>query len=363
MTHSPDLSFSFLKNLDIPPAWETAAEKFLATGAATLVLGGPDTGKSTLCKYLIYRAYAAGEVSALIDLDLGQSHLGPPGALGLGLFPPRQPGDQGLFPEGLYFIGQTSPVGAVLEVAVGCRTLADQALAKGVSRLVVNTSGLITGPAAYRLKQAEVELLKPALVLALAREEELAPLLRVLEGDAPILRLPVSPLAVRRGMEERRHYRQDRFRRYFAKAQALEFSLTDITWWGPPFGWGKPLAPEDLHRWSGLLGFEVLYGTAGDPSFALLVEDTPMRPLRSDLPEGIRLFSRSSVEYSLTGLWDRSRRTLALGVLLPSDWRDSRLRVWTPLSPARASEVRFLTLGRLRLSSTGRELPLSEAVR
>ncbi len=87
---------------------------------------------------------------------------GPPASLGLGLFPPLRPGDDSLFPQGLYFIGQTSPPGAILETAAGCRVLADEAASRGITRLVVNTSGFVQGPGALRLKKAQAELLQPA---------------------------------------------------------------------------------------------------------------------------------------------------------------------------------------------------------
>ena len=348
--------FPFLKHLVIPPAWEEAARRFLDTTGVTLVLGGPDTGKSTLCQYLVYRAYAAGEPVALVDLDLGQSHLGPPGALGLGLFPPRFPGDQGLFPEGLYFIGQTSPVGAILEVAVGSRVLVDQARAQGVRRLVVNTSGLVRGFAAHRLKRAEAELLKPQLLLALEREGELGPLLRTMDRSAITLSLPVSSRALRRGFEERRRYREERFRRYLAKARRLDLSLTELVWQGPPLGWGEPLSPPDLSRWSKILGEEVLYGVAGDARVILLLERPASCRPTPESPERLHLLDRSTLEHRLVGLWDRSRHTLALGVLLPSPWRQGTLQIMTPLPAAKIAEVRGLSLGRLKLSLSGREL-------
>jgi polynucleotide 5'-hydroxyl-kinase GRC3/NOL9 len=356
MSSDLDTTFPFLKSLDISPAWEAAARRFLKEGGLTLVLGGPDTGKSTLCQYLIYRAYAEGETAALVDLDLGQSHLGPPGALGLGLFPPRLPGDQGLFPEGLYFIGQTSPVGRVLEVAVGCRVLADRARAQGASRVVVNTSGLISGPAGFRLKQAEAELLRPTLILALAREQELSPLLRVLKCGAPTLLLPVSALAVRRGMEERRHYRQTRFRRYFARARRLDLWLSEVVWQGPPLGWGTPLPPEELRRFSASLNAPVLYGVAGDSRVSLVIDGAPPQPAAPFSLEGLHLLGRATLDHSLTGLLDASRRTLALAVLLPSPWHEGRLHLWTPLSPGHLPQIKYLSLGRVRLSLTGREL-------
>jgi polynucleotide 5'-hydroxyl-kinase GRC3/NOL9 len=357
MSSNPDPAFPFLKNLDIPPAWEGAARQFLATAGLTMVMGAPDTGKSTLCQYLVYRAYVAGEPVGLVDLDLGQSHLGPPGALGLGLFPPRFPGDRGLFPEGLYFIGQTSPVGAILEVAVGSRVLVDQARAQDVQRLLVNTSGLVHGYAAHRLKLAEMELLHPQLLLALDREGELAPLLRTLASTPNTLALPVSSRATRRGWEERRLYREERFRRYWEKSRSLDLPLAEITWLGPPLGWGEPLSPAEFSRWSKILGAQVLYGVAGDSRISLLL-DHPASCLPSpDYPERLHLLGRPTLEDHLVGLWDRFHHTLALGLLLPSPWHEGTLRVMTPWPASRASEIKGLSLGRLKLSLTGRELP------
>jgi polynucleotide 5'-hydroxyl-kinase GRC3/NOL9 len=357
MPPNPDPTFPFLKDLDILPAWEDAARRFLDTAGLTMVVGSPDTGKSTLCQYLVYRAYVAGLPVALVDLDLGQSHLGPPGALGLGLFPPRFPGDRGLFPEGLYFIGQTSPVGAILEVAVGCRVLVGQARAQGVERLLINTSGLVRGFAAHRLKQAEVELLQPHLLLALDREGELAPLLCTLnQGPGTLLTLPVSCRAVRRGFDERRLYREERFRRYWEKSRPLDLSLSEVVWQGPPLGWGEPLPPSDLSHWSTILGGQIFYGVAGDSRITLLLDHPASYPPSPASRERLHLLDRKSLEHHLVGLWDRFRHTLALGLLLPSPWYEGILRIMTPWPASRVAEIKGLSLGRLRVSLNGREI-------
>jgi len=356
MNHPTAEDFPFLEHLDILPAWEDAARRFLAGGGLALVLGGPGSGKSTLCQYLIYRAYVAGEPVALVDLDLGQSHLGPPGALGLGLFPPRFPGDHGLFPEGLYFVGQTSPVGALLQVSVGCRLLVDEARHRGMNRLVVNTSGLISGPAAWRLKQAQAELLQPNLFLSLAQDRELSGLLRSLGHGDKIINLPVSSRAVLRGPEDRRQYRETRFRRYFDQARRLELPLSDLAWHGPPMGWGEPLSPEELDSWSSRLAEKVLFGVVRDNQTVLLLDREAPDDSAPASPERVHLLCRSALEHHLVGLWDRSHRTLALGLLLPSPWQEGRLHVWTPLPAAQRSAVSSLSLGRLKLSLSGREL-------
>jgi len=343
--------FPFLATLEVLPQWEAAARRFLEADGAVMVLGAPDAGKSTLCRYLVYRAFAAGLPAALIDLDLGQSHLGPPTCLGLGLFPPRLPGDDGLSPEGLFFIGQTSPVGALLEVTVGCRVLADRAARQGVRRLVVNTSGFIQGPGALKLKRSQAELLAPALILGLQSGDELEPLLRGLGAGSPglenpaagwpLLRLSVSSRARRRGPEERRLYREERFRRYFAQARRLTLPWDSLVWDGLPFGRGEPLDPKARGR-----------------GVVLLVSQPPPGPLMPAVAPGetIHWLSWGGVHLRLVGLLDGRRGTLGLGLILPEPFQPRALALWTPLAPEQAGAVRFLKTGKMRLSPEGQEL-------
>ena len=406
--------FPFLAHLEVLPAWERAAGHFLARGGVVMVLGAPDTGKSTLCRYLVYRAYAAGQRVALVDLDVGQSHLGPPTTLGLGLYPPRRPGDDGLFPEGLYFIGQTSPVGAILEVTVGCRVLADLALSQGVSRVVVNTSGFVQGLGALRLKRSQAELLQPALILGLQRDRELEPLLRGLGGDRrkekagevskegrgpsppiptippqgrgsevstsfdnnsdsllpyageedkiisgwPLMRLAVSGRAARRAPAERRRYREERFRRYFHRARPLKLPWRSLVWEGLPWGRGVPLAPGELRQLHRALGVVPLYGEAQGRRLVLLLAAAPREHLGpSPAPwDQVHWLSWPSLHFKLVGLLDGRRRTLSLGLILPEAWDPAALALWTPLAEPASAGVHFVKVGKLHVSPQGQEL-------
>jgi polynucleotide 5'-hydroxyl-kinase GRC3/NOL9 len=364
--------FPFLAHLEILPEWREAARRFLETAGAALVLGAPDTGKSTLSRYLVYRAYAAGEPVGLVDLDLGQSHLGPPASLGLGLFPPLVPGDDSLCPPGLYFLGQTSPLGALMEVVVGCRVLADPAAGAGVKRLVVNTSGFVQGPGALRLKRAEAELLQPSLILALQRDRELEPLLQGLETPTagaltknsswPLLRLPVSSRVSRRDPEARRLYREKRFRRYFQGARPYRLPWEAFTWEGLPLSRERPLPDWRLRQIGQDLGIRVLYGEGQGRRTVLLTEQPPPDPVAVESAgqldwSQVHWLSWERLQGRLVGLLDGRRRTLALGLIAPAPWDRQVLNLLTPLAPEAAPPVRFVKLGKLRLNLQGQELP------
>ena len=78
-----------MENLIIPKAWEEIDSEGL-TGVLMLI-GAPDTGKSTFARFLFERVTAAGRRPAYLDGDPGQSGLGPPATVTAALgrtFPP-----------------------------------------------------------------------------------------------------------------------------------------------------------------------------------------------------------------------------------------------------------------------------------
>jgi polynucleotide 5'-kinase involved in rRNA processing len=377
--------FPFLFGLDILPEWEAVANQLVEVAGTVMVIGAPDTGKSTLCHYLVYRTFVAGHQVALVDLDLGQSRLGPPAALGLGLFPPQRPGDESVIPEASSFIGQTSPVGAIMEVVVGCRVLVDQAHSRGYTRVVINTSGLVQGPGALRLKRAQAELLQPVLILGLQRERELESLLRGLSGvnlsmskgfsisppapaggnqemgSWPILRLPVSSRAVRRGPEGRRLFRESRFRQYLQGSRRLALPWRNLVWEGQPWGHGDPLNFEALESFRQRLGIMPLYGEFQGSTAVLLLPEVPEVNFQENLQKSRKIdqvhwITWPSLHWRLVGLMDGWHRTLALGLILPETWDPESLALWSPLPPPALPRVRFLKVGKLRLNLRGQEI-------
>ncbi len=152
----------------IDPSWQDAVTR-AAAARVILIIGETDSGKSSfttfLANSLVERKFKVG----VVDVDLGQSDIGPPTTVGLGLL--AQPIDRLGEAEvaGLYFVGSTSPQGHVLPTVIGTKKMVEKALALGVDRVLVDTSGLIQGELGRTLKQYKIDLVDPDLLLCLQR--------------------------------------------------------------------------------------------------------------------------------------------------------------------------------------------------
>ncbi|MGQ9920478.1 MAG: Clp1/GlmU family protein [Desulfobacca sp.] len=349
-------------HIDLPEPWRRAVAVALAARGVVMVVGGPDSGKSTFCRYLLDEAGRRRRPLAFIDADLGQSHVGPPTTIGLQLYPCAGPDDWSLHADLSYFIGQTSPPGRLLEIVVGLRRLVDEVRHRR-RLLIVNTSGFINGPAALRLKTAKAEVLQPRLGVMLGRHDELfhlLPPLTVLCQETHLL--SVSSQARQKSWEERRRYRQERFAAFFAKARPQHLPLRGVTWLDFPFAQGPRLTAPEHERLQDLAETSIYWaerrsGCVYLVTAAPLPEAVQSRVAAHLAPEHLVWAPWNQLMYRLVGMLDIDMYTLSLGILLEVDWPKEEITLLTPLAAKRLPAVRFLRLGKLRLNPSGQELP------
>jgi polynucleotide 5'-kinase involved in rRNA processing len=114
--------------------WEEARSLCPSEGVI-LLLGGIDTGKTSLARYLWTCAPAR---SARLDLDPGQGELGPPGTLG-----GQVRLNRARVRRYRYFIGHSSPRGQLVRMLVGARKLLDESRRLGARWVLIDTCGFI----------------------------------------------------------------------------------------------------------------------------------------------------------------------------------------------------------------------------
>jgi polynucleotide 5'-hydroxyl-kinase GRC3/NOL9 len=278
---------------DVPAAALAAA----AAARVTMVIGGNDTGKTTLVTRLASELARRGSMVGVVDADLGQSEIGPPTTIGLGRI--RAPIERLAQAEvmALHFIGVTSPARCVHETAEATARLATHALRSGCDRLVVDTCGLVEGDVGRALKRIKLERVAPDLVIALQRDHECEPILEICAaaGRPAILRLPAAATTPR-SMNARRRHRERMLAEHLSGAEPKVFDLTQF----------------DLRVAPGVRGLAVV-----------------------DLSD------------VLVGLDGRDGWTLGVGRLRAVDVARARLTIDTTLDPARVSA---LVLGRERFA-------------
>ena len=293
--------------LDLPQEWQRAAEGVEAEGGIALILGASSAGKTTLLKYLVGRLGHRGQRVGVVDADIGQSTLGPPATISGVVFDPHSQPIETVEPQELFFVGSTSPAGYLLQTVVGTKKLVEWVESSGASFTLVDTTGMVQGAVASQLKFHKIDLLRPRHLLVLQRSGELESLVRpfVDRKTLRIYRLPVSPMARSRNPQERKAYREKKFRGYFKGASVELLSISRLAF---------------LHQ------------TASH-------------------------FTRSKggfPRYLLVGLNDAENRTLALGIVEAFDRESQELFIYTPLRDL--TPLRYLVLGSLRVDPNGREL-------
>ncbi len=222
-------------DLHVPEDWHRVFREISDPPGVVLLLGAPDTGKSTMANFMVYKSIEEGVRTAYIDGDLGQSIIGPPTTLGM-TCPLEPPADmRGLKWDHLYFIGATSPAGHSLATAVGVKRLVERAKEEGAEMVVVDTTGLVAGAMGFELKFYKIELLNPQHIIAIQRTEEVEHILKGCRRrkGMKIHRLSPSQEVHSRSQEVRWAYRKRKFQDYFQRCARRAISLDAVEFINP----------------------------------------------------------------------------------------------------------------------------------
>lgn len=242
--------------IEIPRSWERI--KFEELHGPLMVIGMPDSGKSTFARYLYSRLSSIHEKVAFVDGDVGQSTMGPPTTMTLVMEKKddgNQPADDIIY---RVFVGATSPRGHMLQTVVGLHKLVRKACNLGASAVVVDTTGLVGAEQGGGiLKLSKVDLLEPKTVFAIHRDRELDHIIIPLRKSSRASLVELSPVSSvkPRDFAARRAHRVSAFKRYFANASLLEIRWTEFAVIPAPYFYkGRLVSLENARGFSLGLG-------------------------------------------------------------------------------------------------------------
>jgi polynucleotide 5'-hydroxyl-kinase GRC3/NOL9 len=326
-----------------------------------MVAGGVDVGKTSFCTYLVNNALKKQRKVSMIDADLGQSDLGPPSTISSCSItkPVRDPFEMGA--ENVFFIGVTSPSGAVAKIVEGITDMKDKVLKRGAQVLVINTDGWVEGEEAVQYKMALVKQIKPDIVVGIQEQNELASLLNAL-SETENITIETSTAVRKRDREERKLLRELGYKKYLKNASNESFHLNRIQISGVPFWKGSAISSEHLNKIVELLKTQPTY-CEETPSYIFIVlnkEERTDKEIAADIEDAlnkkVKIVFEGDEEGLLMGLHDKEKTFLGLGILQEIDYERMILKVYTRVK----KDVASIHMGQIKLDKTGKELGRSE---
>jgi len=334
----------------IPPEWDKVTEKIEKEKIRTvLVLGEVDTGKTFFSTYLANRLISLNKKVSVIDLDAGQSDIGPPGTLGLAVLDKPQVFLSEVEPTAIYFLGSHSPGLHFLPSLVGFYKLVKKGLSLS-DVVIVDTPGWVQGDGGRALRRSEIELIEPDLVILMQRKNELEHLVKNYPSRK-ILRLVVSKKASPTSPEERKKLRELLSKKYFRDAKEIEiefdkiatdrcYLLTGEKIEIPEFLWA-----EKLSGWEGIL-------VVSEKE----LKDNEILELKKKLAVNRIKNIVSGEEIGIeVALCDENSEVISLAVIKKIDYKNKKFILHSPIKKEDISRVRIIQFGSLRLTLTGEE--------
>jgi polynucleotide 5'-hydroxyl-kinase GRC3/NOL9 len=191
-----------------------------------LILGGVDTGKTTLAAALA-RRMAQSRPVGIVDADIGQSHIGPPTTVGWAVLDDPQVDFSQLTAKGISFVGDVTPERHLLQLTAGI-VQGVQQVSKVAKSVLIDTPGFIRGPAAAALWWTVQRILRPELIVVVQQYDELGDILLGWASREYPLEHVKAPEIPTKSWETRRRYRQEEFDRYFRNSQRYDINLADV---------------------------------------------------------------------------------------------------------------------------------------
>lgn len=206
-----------IKEDPIPSSWRATIDELLARPNSTVVIvGQTDSGKSTLSQFLLNSALNFSTTVGLIDADIGQTDLGPPGFVAASLVRRKVVDLRSIRPIAMEFIGALSPSKAFEESIDKVKKIKESLLHYNPDYIIINTDGWLDNEGIVHKKKL-IEKIRPDIVIALRQDQEEN---LIKEGSYKLITLSPSPHILKRTQVMRRLSRLANIARFLKGAEA-----------------------------------------------------------------------------------------------------------------------------------------------
>ena len=345
----------------IPYEWRSTIENIYydIKPLKILILGGTNTGKSLFTIHLANFYSAENEKVGVIDEDLGQSEIGPPTVIGSTLITkPITSFSQSRLYDG-YFIGTIDPENVTENILVGVKILLEKILKEDPSVVIINTDGWIFGEKARRFKINMINLLRPEVVVAIQRFNEIEHIIRPFERQkwVQIIRLLAPTILKPRSPELRKLIRESMYIRYLKDLKIIKVNIHKIPLMFSSYASSFPLPLKFMEKIRSSLREDsfkkIEYIGMNSEELIVVINDMSIKDILNDILRSmftdrkIKIIKKGEEHGIIVGIYDYSNKFLGIGYIDEIYYKRGIIKIRAGI---RSSDtVGLICLGQLKL--------------
>ncbi len=300
------------------------------------VTGPTDSGKTSFCSFLANRAIAKNKSVAIIDADVGQSDIGPPGFISIAF--PEKPflWMRELWAEELVLVGSITPSPVVGRIITGIKRLLETARSKNIDLVIIDSDGWVSGMQALEYRIDVVRSIDPSYIVVVGDDVLHASLSKIIGMNNKIVFIESPKRVITRNRTDRRFLRRESYKKYFEDAKELEISINDIVVIGSCLFSGINITNSLSNTLSNNMQCKILYASQLPGSICLLVSEdcelsrTDLQGLANTMNVGEVLVIRKGDEKGvIASVLDDKMREVAPAIIESLDVENMVLKIRT----------------------------------
>lgn len=331
--------------------WVEIADEIVADdGLKTVLMLGPvDAGKSSFTALLANRGLHRGLRVGVIDADIGQADVGPPGFVSAAIVDRKILWLRWLRAEHMRFIGSNTPQRLEKRIISAIVDLKHVLREKGAELIAVDSDGWVQGMHAIDYKMEMIRGLRPTHIVVIGDEQ----LYEIVHGwvkaaHTKVYKVEQPSVVYIRDREDRRVLRSEAYRRFFENAVVRKVRLDEIGVIGSCLFNGRPLEQGQLEALSKALGVKVIRASETVDALVLLVESPPKPGVveRLGLEKNVYIVRKGDEKGLYIAVLDENLEERAPGVLLGIDYDSLEAEIYTSYT----GNIGAIMIGYLKLN-------------
>ncbi len=337
-------------------SWVYQVDRLLRAGCrGFMVLGGVDSGKSSIAALIANRALLYGYRVGVVDSDVGQADIGPPACVSAARVLRPILWLRELRAERIRFIGYITPQRAERRISAAVVDLVSW-LRRDVDVVVVDTDGWVQGVQSLEYKLEAAYLAGIDAVLVVGDQK----LYRMVSSGWKRLRCGTVYLespAVRetRDRGDRRLLRVEAYRRFLEPLRRRMVDLSEVAVLGSCFFSGEPLPREAAEGFSSVLRVRVLAASETYDTVYVVTagqaDPAGIDRLSSALNKQVYILDVNNMKGALVGIIGEEGVEVGIGLLEDIDFDGGVAKLLTPYE----GPIKGLILGGTRLTENFEE--------